>query len=185
MKKTVLTFGLISGAIISVMMLATVPFQEQIGVDKGEVIGYTTMILSFMLVYFGVRSYRDNVRGGRITFGRAFAVGTLITALSCVCYVATWEVIYHNFMPDFAEKYASAQIQKVKASGASQQAIDRQMAEMKKFQTMYRNPFFNVAMTFVEPLPVGLVIALVSAGVLSRKPRPPVLASSTSPVVSH
>jgi hypothetical protein len=37
---------------------------------------------------------------------------------------------------------------------------------------MYRNPAYNAAMTLLEPLPVGLVIALVSAGVLSRKRRP-------------
>ena len=39
MKKTVLTFGTISGVIISAMMLATIPFMDQIGFDRGEIIG--------------------------------------------------------------------------------------------------------------------------------------------------
>ena len=38
MKKTVLTFGLISGGILSLMMLSTVPFVDQIGFDKGAII---------------------------------------------------------------------------------------------------------------------------------------------------
>lgn len=169
MKKTVLTFGLISGAIISVMMLATVPFQDQIGFDKGAIIGYTTMVLSFLLVGFGVRSYRENVGHGTISFGRAFSVGILITTITCVCYVATWEVIYYNFMPGFAEKYASYEIEKAKASGATQQQLDTKLEEMKKFNEMYKNPLVNAAITFVEPFPVGLVITLLAAAALRRK----------------
>jgi uncharacterized protein (TIGR03382 family) len=34
---------------------------------------------------------------------------------------------------------------------------------------MYNNPAVNIAVTFLEPLPVALVMALVSAGVLSRR----------------
>ena len=77
MKRTVWIFGLISGAIVSVMMLAVLPFQHSIGFDRSAIIGYTTMVLAFLLIFFGVRSYRDNVAGGTIGFGRAMAVGTL------------------------------------------------------------------------------------------------------------
>jgi hypothetical protein len=36
---------------------------------------------------------------------------------------------------------------------------------------MYDNPLLNAAMTFVEPFPIGLVITLISAAVLRRKPQ--------------
>src|SRR5262245_32682906 len=125
MKKTVLTFGLISGAISAVMMLATLPFVDKIGFEKGAIIGYTTIVLSALLVFFGVRSYRENIAGGKLTFGRALAVGILITLLSNVCYVATWEVLYFKFMPDFADKYAAHMIEGAKSSGASQETIEK------------------------------------------------------------
>jgi hypothetical protein len=170
MKKTVLTFGLIGGAIMAAMMFATLPFVDKIGFDKGEIIGYTTMILAFMLVFFGIRSYRENVSGGRITFGRAFAVGILITVVSCLCYVVAWEILYFKFMPDFVDKYASYAVEKVRASGASQQIIDAKLQEMKSFKAMYDNPFINAAITFVEPFPVGLIVTLISAAILRKKP---------------
>src|SRR5689334_9333143 len=85
MKKTVLTFGLISGAVSSLMMVATVPFADRIGFDKGAVVGYTSIVLSFLLVFFGIRSYRDNAGNGQITFTKAFAVGITITVISCIC----------------------------------------------------------------------------------------------------
>ena len=99
MKKTILTFGLISGALSSLMMLATVPFMDKIGFDKGYYYGYTAIVLSFLLVFFGIRSYRDNVGNGQITFAKAFAVGISITLISCIFYVVTWEILYFNFMP--------------------------------------------------------------------------------------
>jgi hypothetical protein len=173
MKKTVLTFGLISGAVISVMMLLTVPFHDAIGFETaGLIVGYTTMVLAFLLIYFGVRSYRDNVAGGTVRFGRAFAVGALIGLVSSICYVATWEVVYFNFMPDFMDKYGARVIEKARASGENEAAIAKRKKEMAKFAEMYKNPAFNAAATLAEPLPVALLVALITAGVLSRRPRP-------------
>ena len=84
MKRIVLIFGLISGAISSAMMFMTMPLLHNgtINYRNGEVIGYTAIILSFLLVFFGIRSYREH-NGGTITFGRAFSVGILITLISC------------------------------------------------------------------------------------------------------
>jgi Protein of unknown function (DUF4199) len=171
MKKTILTFGLISGAISSLMMVATVPFANRIGFDKGAVIGYTSIVLSFLLVFFGIRSYRDNAGNGQITFSKAFAVGISITVISCICYVVTWEILYYNFLPDFMDKYGAHMIEKAKASGASAAAVQAQVEQVKKYKEMYANPLINAAMTFIEPFPIGLVITLISAAVLRRKPR--------------
>lgn len=171
MKKIVLTFGLISGVISSAMMLATVPFMETIGFDRGLIVGYTSIVLSFLLVYFGIRSYRDNVAGGSVSFGRAFSVGLLITLISCVFYVATWQVIYNTMMPDFYEKYERQAVKEAKASGATEAEIQAKQKEVLRYRELAKNPLINAAMTFVEPFPVGLIITLVSAGVLSRKRR--------------
>jgi hypothetical protein len=42
---------------------------------------------------------------------------------------------------------------------------------MRKFQQMYKNPFVNVAFTFLEPLPVEIIVSLLAAGAVSRKRR--------------
>ena len=182
MKKTVWTFGLISGAILSTMMAVTVPFEHQIGYDHALIVGYTTMVVSFLLIFFGIRSYRDNVGGGSVRFGRAFAVGALIAAIASVCYVAAWEVIFYKFEPDFMDKYTAHAIERVKASGASQAVVEQRTAELNRQAELYKNPLVNVAMTFIEPLPVGLLIAFVSAVVLSRRRRVGGLSMSASAV---
>jgi hypothetical protein len=172
MKKTVLTFGLISGAMSASMMLITIPFADAIGWEKGEILGYTGIVLSALMVFFGVRSYREHTGGG-LTFGRGFAVGILISLISSACYVGTWEIVYFKLMPGFAEKYAAHMVERAKASGASQQKLDETERQAKQFKQMYDNPAINVAMTFTEVFPIGLVVTLLSAGVLRIKADPP------------
>jgi hypothetical protein len=159
MKKIVWTFGLISGGIIAGLMLLTLPFEEKIG-DLGLVVGYTTMLLAFLMIYFGIRTYRDNELGGAIRFGRAFQVGILIALIS-----STWEVI----SACFAAKYSARIMEKTKQSGATEAQVAAKQAEMAKFAEAYTNPFVSVAYTYLEVFPVGLLVTLVCAGVLSRK----------------
>jgi hypothetical protein len=172
MKKIVITFGLISGALMAAFMFATLPFHDKIGFETGGfIVGYTSMVLSFTLVFFGIRSYRENVGGGAISFGRAFVVGILIAIISSVCYVIAWEIVYFNFMPDFMDKYAAHVIGQARASGASAEVIQAKTQEMQQFKQMYSNPFFNAAITFLEPFPVGLILTLISALILRKKKR--------------
>jgi hypothetical protein len=171
MRKSVLTYGLVAGVILSVTMLATVPFQDRIGFDKGWLVGYATMVVAFLMVYFGIRSYRDDVAGGSVTFGRALAVGLSITLVASACYVVTWEFVLHQLVPDFADKYAAYAVESARKAGATDAEIAEKVKEMAEFKEMYRNPFVNVAMTLLEPLPVGLLFTFVSAGMLSRKRR--------------
>src|SRR6202051_1616776 len=170
MKKTILTFGLISGAISSLMMGATVPFADRTGFDKGAIVGYTVILLSFLLVFFGIRSYRDNA-SGQITFSKAFAVGISITVISCICYVVTWEILYFNFLPDFMDKYGAHMVEKAKASAGGGAAVQAQVEQAKKYKEMYDNLLINAAMTFIEPFPVGLVITVISAAGVREKAR--------------
>jgi hypothetical protein len=171
MKKTILTFGLISGAISSLVMVAIVPFKDRIGFERGPVIGYTSIVLSFLLVFFGIRSYRDNIGNGHITFLKAFTVGISITLISCICYVVTWEIIYYNFLPDFWDKYGAHLVEKLRASGASPAAVQAKLEEMTRFKELYKNPLLNAVLTFIEPFPIGFVITLISALALKRKPQ--------------
>ncbi len=172
MKRIVLTFGLISGAVIGVLMSLTTVFAEKIGFDKGVVIGYTSMVLAFLLVFFGIRSYRENIGGGQISFGRALAVGLLIMLIASACYVITWEIIYFNFMPDFIDKYMAHATQSLRASGKPPEQIQHEIDEMNRMMTLYKNNIFvNIAFTLLEPLPVGLAMTLLSALILRKRAR--------------
>jgi len=170
MKKNVWKYGLLSGLVLAIMMGVTVPFEHHIKASYGMVVGYTIMVLSFLIVFVGVKHYRDTECGGSITFGRAFAAGALMMLISCICYVAMWEALSATVEKNFAHDYAASMVKRAQNSGLQGAALDAKIAEANKFETMYSNPLYRMSMTLLEPLPVGLVMALVTAGILRRKP---------------
>jgi hypothetical protein len=173
MKKTILTFGLIAGVLSSVMMCATLPFLKDLEHGSaGLILGYTAIVLAALVIFFGVRSYRDNLAGGVISFGRGFTIGLGITLISCVFYVITWEIIYFNFMSHSMDGYFAKLIQQAQASPGTPEAIQAKVAAVRHSQQLYQNPFFNALYTVIEPLPVDLFITLVSAIILRKKRQP-------------
>ena len=168
MKKIVLTYGLIAGAIVGGMMITTMPMFEKgtLNFENGEVVGYTTMVIALSLVFFGVKSYRDNKLAGVITFGTAVKVGLLITLVASLLYALTWEVIYKE---DFIQRYNEREVVKMKEEGATEANLQAATKEMEKFAEMYKNPIFRFGITLMEILPVGIVISLLSAALLKKK----------------
>jgi hypothetical protein len=173
MQKIVLRFGLASGAILLAMSAVLMPLcmNGTIDFENSELLGYSAMVLSFLLVFFGVRSYRDTVAGGEIGFGRAFKVGILISLVTCAMYVIAWEIAYFNFFPDFLDQFTVRVLAKMRADGESEAAIRKTTEQMAFMAKYYKNPLFNSAITFMEVFPVGLIVTLVSAAILRRKPR--------------
>lgn len=169
MKKTVLTFGILSGVVSALLMFTTVFFVDDIGFDKGVFVGYTGIVVSLLFVYFGVRSYRDNHLGGKISFGRAFGVGLLITLISCVFYVIAWEIEYATMFSDFMDRYAAFAMDKARAEGATEAALAAKTAEIADMRRMMDNPIQRPLLVFLEPFPVGLLVTLISAAVLRKK----------------
>ena len=169
MKQIVLRFGLASGAVLALMTALMVPMCMNQTFDKQEIVGYSAMVLAFLLVFFGIRSYRNGAGAGAITFGKALQVGILITLVTCAVYVVAWEIVYWGFIPDFAEIYGRNVLDKMRASGETAEAIAAKQAEMQRFAVWYKNPLLNVAITFMEIFPVGLIVTIVSAAILRRR----------------
>jgi hypothetical protein len=172
MKKIILTYGLIAGTILGIMFFITVPLHRNgtINFDNGMLVGYTTMVIALSLVFFGVKSYRDNYHGGTITFGQAFKVGGLIALIACVMYCLTWEIAYNTVSAGYMEAYGVYEQEKLKSNGASEAELQEAAKEFQKLLEVYDgNPFIRFAFTIMEILPVALVVSLISAALLKRK----------------
>lgn len=179
MKRTVIVFGLISGAIISAFMGTSMALAGcSSGTDYGTmsmVIGYAAMLIAFAFVFIGIKSHRDKVLGGSISFGRGLSVGLLIAFIASTMYVVTWAVEYHYFMPDFMDHYGEHMISSIDTVGKTPEAIEALRAETTKSVTdmkeIYAQPVGFALITYSEILPLGILVALISAAILKRKPK--------------
>ena len=173
MQKIVLTFGIISGAILVALMLITTPFMGEImDYSTAEFLGYVSMIVALSTIFIGIKNYRDREMNGVISFAKAFQVGLLITLLASAIYVAGWVTYMNVSDSNFTEKYAQYLQEELQKSGASQEIIDAQMAEIESFKEMYQNPFIQIGFTFLEIFPVGLLVSLIAAALLKKKVSP-------------
>src|SRR6516225_1835075 len=103
MRKIVLTYGILAGVIIVTLWVITFSVMSgSEGSSSSMAIGYATMIVSLSMIFFAVRSYRDNYSGGSITFGRGFLIGFYITIIASVFYVVGWKIYSAIALPDFA-----------------------------------------------------------------------------------
>ncbi len=172
MKRIVLVNGVISGIIVATLMvIGSIFCYSSQNYDIGMVVGYSSMLLAFSLVFVGIKTYRDKYLGGSISFGKAFMTGLYIALIASSFYVVTWLVEYYVFIPDFMDKYCSHAIEKAKAAGATADELSRQMRQMDQYKEMYKSPIGVILLTYMEVLPVGLLVTLVSALIIKRKPK--------------
>jgi hypothetical protein len=167
MLRTILIYGTIAGLIVGLPMLTMMlVWKSPDPMGGGLYIGYGIMLIALSAVFVGVKSYRDKVRGGVIKFFPALGVGLAISLVAGVFYVLAWELSLALTHVDYIAGYANAEIRSLKATGASQAEIDKLSASMDAMKAMYANPILRMGMTLTEILPVGVLVSLVSAGLL-------------------
>jgi hypothetical protein len=94
-------------------------------------------------------------------------VGLLITLVASTFYALVWVIEYYVFLPDWMDKYCTHMVNEVK--GADQQKIDKTNELVNTYKTIYKNPILVVLATYVEVLPIGLIVSLICALILKRK----------------
>lgn len=171
-KNLIVRYGVISGLISAVwFLIAMVTGYFPSTGSMGMIIGYATMLVAFSMIFIGVKNYRDKQAGGAITFGKAFLTGLLIALIASTVYVLVWEIYYFSgACGDFMNQYMSSMIEEMRQSGMSESRISAEIEEMNKFAEMYRNPLVNVLFTYLEILPLGVIVSLIAAAIFRKKP---------------
>jgi hypothetical protein len=167
MLRKILIYGAVAGLISSIPSLAmTVTSNGHLPLSYSMVIGYLTMLIALSAVFVAIKRHRDADLGGVIKFWPALGLGLGISAVAGVFYVVAWEAAQAFTHADFASDYAKMMIEEQQAKGASAEALAKLTADMESFKVSYANPLYRLPMTFVEIFPVGVLVSLVSAGLL-------------------
>jgi len=165
MLRTILLYGIIGGLIVALPWVlglhAMVPRQY------AEVAGYAVMIVALTTVFIAIKDYRDRVLGGVIKFLPALGIGLGITVVAGVFYVGGFELYQMMTGSNYIEGYITHAIEAERAKGTTGAELQAFVASMENMRTMMANPAIRMVATFgLEFLPVGLVISLISAGLL-------------------
>jgi len=171
MKKVILIYGVIAGLIVGVMIWinSSLVFEKKlISMDKSELMGYATMVIALSMIFFGIKSFRDNYSRGKISFWKGLQIGLLITLIASVFYFAGAE-FYSLAHPSFKTQVLDESFKKLKEKASTPeqaQNVEKQMALMDK---LFDNPLLFFVVCFIEIVPVGIVITLICAAILRKK----------------
>ncbi len=166
MLRYALIFGLPAGLVTISIMTASMA----LGGPSDEVFGYLVMLVALLLIYLGVRRYRDRELGGVIGFGRALGLGLLMAVVAGVAYAIAWEAYIAVSGHDFFNEYAASVIETMRAAGRSAEEIAAQEARIEGIRAAYANPVLRFLITLTEIVPVGVIVALVSAALVRTRP---------------
>ena len=169
MRRAAVIFGGISGAISVASIVATLPYVKDGNLHKADAVGWASIVLSALVVFFGIRSHRDKEGGGRITYGQGLLVGVLISLVSAVVFMAAFEAIYFWFVPEYGEKYEACMIERAQESGGTPAEVDKARSQAAMWRRLFDNPWTNAAVTFATSFPVGLAASMISAAILRKR----------------
>jgi hypothetical protein len=168
MKPIVFKYGIIAGLIVSISMVISMTFTESSAdMSGGEIIGFAGMFIAFSSIFFAIVRYRKE-EGGLISFGKAFQIGLYIALITSTLYVISWMILSETLFTDFGDVYYDQQIKELMESDLSEAEKDTQLKSMEEFKEAYKNPIYKFFITYLEILPVGLIISLIAAAILKR-----------------
>ncbi len=174
MKKVVLTFGLIAGLIIASLVWVTAILVDRgaIGFERLEIVGYASMLIALSMVFFGIKSYRDNCADGKLKFWKGVQVGVLISLIAGILYwggALSYGLANPGFDERFMKQFTDLKVGKLQEQGAPAEQIDKAKAEVEMMQWLFKNPIVFFLICMMEILPVGIVVTLISAGLLRKR----------------
>ena len=170
MKRAVLIWGLILGVLLSINLVIMVYLcYTEPDFMPSMVLGYLLILVMLSTVFFGMKNYRDKHLNGIISLGQAFKTGALIAFVGATIYVIVWLFMYYLYVPDFMDKFSAKELKNAISDGASATEIAKIKADTQTYKELYKSPFWVVILTYLEILPLGLVVAFISALILKRK----------------
>jgi hypothetical protein len=164
MQNNIFKNGILGGIIVSIVMTSMVFYMKTYpDREPNAILGFASMLLAFIFVILGIKQERE-INNGAITFGRAFLTGLTISLVISTIYVLVWLVIYYNFFPDFMDKYSEMVLKNTKPEDFAAKTT-----EMNQMKEWYKNPLMIILLTYMEILPIGIVVSLIGALILKKK----------------
>ena len=152
MKSTIIKYGIYSCITAAVLFIFGLVYGQEADYSTREVLGYASIVVSLLFVFFGIKHFRDKENDGVVSFGQALGIGLFISALAGIG-VALVDAIYTTFInPDFFDEYA----QMMKDLGRGDEVMEIGSGMM-------------AVIMFVTVFIIGFIISLISAIILQRK----------------
>lgn len=162
--KTNLTNGLILGA-VGIVYTLIVYFLD---LTFSTYQGYIGMVIQLVVLFFLLKSYRDNFRHGQITYGQSVGAGVIIYVYYAVIMAIFGYLLYTVIDPGLMKKALAVAEAKMASKGLPQAQIDTAMTLTSKMM----KPAFTAIFGLFGTMIVGTIISLIVSIFIKRETNP-------------
>jgi hypothetical protein len=170
MKQTAIRYGMY--ALLGILFLSCIHFfilMDRLSYEQLEVIGWLTMGLSMIFVFFGIRYYRNEKNNGVLSFGQGLKVGVLIVLFPAI-FFGLFDVLYVEvFNPGWLDDYYNYQRELLIKKTAADKLADK-LKTMENQKEFFANPLFQFLVMSLTVFVMGFIVTIISALALRRKP---------------
>ena len=166
--KANLNNGIILG-LIGVVFTLVLYFMDQ---TLNRSLGYVFMLAQVILLYFMIKSYRDNFLQGYITYGQSVGAGVVIFLYTAILSAVFTYILYKVIDPGLIDKQLAMAEEVMLKRGAPQAAIDAGLAIQKKLLV----PEIMAPFSLLGSMIGGTIMSLI-VSIFTRKEGNPLIDS--------
>lgn len=165
--KANLTNGLILG-LIGVVFTLVLWFLD---LTFNRNASYIFLLIAVFLLYYFIKSYRDNYLHGMITYGQSVGAGMIITVYQSIVAAIFGYLLYTVIDPELTEKSLAFAEEQIRATGKVPEDMIGKSIEM---QRKFMKPAIMAIFSIVGSLFFGLIMSLI-VSIFTRKEGNPLI----------
>lgn len=168
MVRSIILYGLLSGAIMVSLFLGTFlsGLDDQVSYRTAELIGYISMIISLLMIMVATLKYRKQHHG--ISFKQAFGLGVGISVVAGVIFGIFTVVLYTVISPELSDELMVKYLQQLENSGLSAAEMEQAKQQIESINDgPFGHPIIQGAIMGITVWLVGLVMSTINAMVFS------------------
>ncbi|WP_298508042.1 DUF4199 domain-containing protein [uncultured Kordia sp.] len=169
MKTTIKKYGLYALIIALSLFFIALYFGKGLSFKAQEVVGYITMVVCLIPIFFGIKHYRDHENNGAVNFKEGFIIGISIALCAAIGFAIIDYIFVSYINPDFPEQYLAYSIDNINASDLSAEEKLKEITYAKDMMQQYGTPAFGALLMFAMVFILGIIISILSAFTLQRK----------------
>jgi len=162
--KTNLMNGLILG--LAGIVYSLLVYFLNLSFNKAQ--GYVFILVQIAVLFFLVKSYRDNYKNGMITYGEALGASIIICLYYAIIMAIFTYILYTVIDTGLLDKQLAFTEEMMQKKGLPQASIEAGMAMQKKMMT----PAFMAPISIFGNMFWGLIISLIVAAFVRKEGNP-------------
>lgn len=133
-----------------------------------KVQGWIFILIQIVVLWFLLKSYRDNYMYGNITYGQALGAGLIIFLYYAIIMALFTYILYTVIDPDLMDKQLAFTEEEMLKRGLPQEAVDAGM----KVQTKIMKPAIMAPISIIGVMFQGLIMSLIVAAFVKKEGNP-------------